>query len=255
MKLILLLLALAAASAQPTSAPSGHWEGAIRLPGRQLVITVDLAKTGQGEWIGSADSPGQNLSGVPLANIAVAGQSVAFGLAGVPEKTLFHGLLSPDNKTISGGFAQGGSTYPFELKRTRDAVVQVPPKSSRITNELEGFWAGALDVAGKKLRLVLKLSNSSSGTATGTLDSLDQSARGLPLTTIVQNGLEIKFDVRIIGASYTGALSADAATIVGEWTQRETKLPLTFKREAASRDSRNGDGFGARFGNTPRPIG
>ena len=58
----------------------------------------------------------------------------------------------------------------------------------------------------KKLRVVLKLSNGAEGAAIGTLDSPDQSARDLPITTIFQKGAELKFDIRIIGATYSGSL-------------------------------------------------
>jgi hypothetical protein len=236
MKPMLLLLMMGVVSAQQAGNPSGHWEGTIRLPKHELAITIDIAKNEKGEWIGSADSPSQKLSGVPLANITVVGESLAFGLAGVQEKTVFHGLISADGKSITGGFAQGGSTYPFQLKRTGDADVQLPPRSSRITKELEGSWAGALEAAGKKLRVVLKLSNGAEGAAIGTLDSPDQSARDLPITTIFQKGAELKFDIRIIGATYSGSLMPDGSALVGEWTQAETKLPLTFKRVAKGRE-------------------
>lgn len=97
---------------------------------------------------------------------------------------------------------------------------------------LEGEWQGTLDAGGTKLRLLLKLTKSAEGKLTGTLDSLDQDAKGIPISSIEQSGDEVKLELAAIGGSYAGKMSADRPEIMGEWKQGGGSFPLIFKRGA-----------------------
>src|SRR5712671_575828 len=61
---------------------------------------------------------------------------------------------------------------------------------------VEGNWRGALDVSGFKLRLVLKISKTADGKLTATVDSLDQSAKDLPVDTITFQDGTLKFEMK-----------------------------------------------------------
>jgi hypothetical protein len=222
------LLCLPSARAQPAAGVSGHWQGSIAAPGQDLAIEVDLAQNPKGEWIGSIDIPPQGLKGSPLSDIAVKGNSVTFGMKGAPGEPTFNGKLSVDGKTIFGGFTQGGNDLTFSLKRTGEAVIETPPKSTTIGKEIEGLWEGALDVKGTILRLKVKLSNQPDGTATGTMISVDQGGGEIPITTITETGSNLKLEVKTIQGSYDGDLTD--GVLVGHWMQRGATFPLTFKR-------------------------
>lgn len=222
------LLCLPPAPAQTTADASGHWQGSIEVPNQELAIEVDLAQNPKGEWIGSIDIPPQHLKGFPLSDVAVKGNSVGFAMKGVPGEPKFDGKLSTDGKTISGGFTQGGADLTFALKRTGDAVIETPPKSTAVAKEMEGLWEGALDVNGKTLRLKLNLSNQADGTGTGTMISVDQGGGEIPITTITQKGSNLKLEVKTIEGSYDGDLTNGA--LAGHWTQRGATFPLTFRR-------------------------
>ena len=73
------LVALILSLAQPAAAPSGHWEGAIQIPGQELKIEIDLAPRG-GKWEGAIAIPAQGLKGFPLSAITVQGDSVSFAM-------------------------------------------------------------------------------------------------------------------------------------------------------------------------------
>jgi hypothetical protein len=229
---LLLTFCLPVLMAQAQPNPSGHWEGTVQAPDREINISVDLAKNEKGEWIGDLDAPIQNLKNVPLINITVKDNSVSFEIEGIPGKPVFEGKLSEDGKSVSGNVTVPAGVVPFQMKRTGEANVQLPPKSSPLTKEFEGTWEGTLSAGGQSFRLVTKFSKAADGTAQGTLDSLDQGASDLPLSGITIDGPSLRFDLRMVGGSYVGKLNKEATELAGEWTQGGNTLPLTFKRPA-----------------------
>jgi hypothetical protein len=224
--LLTLLVALAASLAQPPPAPAGHWEGAIQLPGQELKIAIDLAKTSD-TWEGTIAIPAQGLKGFPLSSISASGDSVTFALKGIPGDPTFKGTISKDSKMLTGDFTQGGGTVPFALTRTGDPKIEPLPKSTPITKDIEGSWEGALDIEGKVLRLALKLSNQS-GTGTGTMISIDQGAAEIPIAAVIQTGAQLKLLLPVIAGNYEGELKDGQLT--GKWTQGPRTLPLVFTR-------------------------
>ena len=225
------LVALIFALAQPAAGPSGHWEGAIQIPGQELKIEIDLAPRGE-KWEGTIAIPAQGRKGFPLSAITVQGESVSFAMNGVPGNPQFKGTVSKDAKSLSGEFSQGGGTIPFAVTRTGDAKFEPLPKSTAITKDLEGSWEGSLDVGGTILRLVVKLSNGPDGVASGTMVSVDQGGAEMPIAAVVQTGSHLKLVVQVVAGTYEGDLKDGQLT--GTWTQGPGTLPLIFKRPAKS---------------------
>src|SRR5438874_2683507 len=93
---VLLLLPIALLYGQ-TVDPSGHWEGAIHAPGREVKIEVDLAKNDKGDFVAAYGNPGDNLRGIPLSNVVVESGSVRFQLK-VNGGGSFQGTLSAGGK-------------------------------------------------------------------------------------------------------------------------------------------------------------
>ena len=212
---------------QTTTAPSGHWEGSLQVPGQELKIEIDLANKDD-KWEGTIAIPAQSLKGFPLSAISVKAEAVSFALNGVPGEPRFNGTLSKDGKSLSGDFTQGGGTIPFSVTRTGEPQIEAPPKSTPITKDLEGSWEGALDVNGTSLRLVFKLSNRAEGTATASVVSVDQGGVEIPAAAVVQTGSHLKIVVRQIAGTYEGDLKDGQLT--GTWTQGPGTLPLVLKR-------------------------
>lgn len=113
----LLVPAARALASDPPGDARGHWEGAIRVPGNELAVLVDLACDAAGAWSGTIDIPAQGAKALPLGDLKNAGRKVEFAISGVPGAPTFHGTLSEGAESISGTFAQGGAEFPFELKR------------------------------------------------------------------------------------------------------------------------------------------
>ena len=227
-----LFVALILSLVQPAAGPSGHWEGAIQVPGQELKIEIDLALRGE-KWEGAIAIPAQGLKGLPLSAITVQGDSVTFAMNGVPGNPQFKGTVSKDAKSLSGEFTQGGGTIPFAVTRTGEAKFEPLPKSTPITKEVEGAWEGSLDAGGTTLRLLMKLSNGPDGVATGTMVSVDQGGVEMPIAAIVQTGSHLKLLVQVVAGTYEGDLKDGQLT--GNWTQGPGTLPLIFKRPAQLR--------------------
>jgi uncharacterized protein (TIGR03435 family) len=60
--------------------------------------------------------------------------------------------------------------------------------------------------------------------------SIDQGGRPINVSSIALDGSTFKYSVDLIGGSYEGTLSADGNSIVGNWSQGSTPMPLTLVR-------------------------
>ena len=211
--------------------PSGHWEGPIHAPFGEMNIQIDLAKNANGDLAGTFSNAARNLKGFPLAQVAVEDRSVRLLLNATSGGGVFEGIL--DGASLSGEFitAEGGYRVPFKLVRTGDARFEPPSKSAPIGAELEGSWNGAMDINGVHLRLVLTLANQPAGASSGKLVDLDQ-ALEVPITKIVQNGSSLVFDLKSVGASYSGSLNAEGSELAGTYTEGTAAIPVIFRRGA-----------------------
>ena len=104
--------------------------------------------------------------------------------------------------------------------------------SAQTPPDVAGDWNGVLSIGGTSLRLVLHLTVAGDGVLHGTLDSVDQGARGIPVTSAVLTGTTLSLKLNAIGGSFEGTLNADATVIDGRWMQGAT-MPLVFTRAAS----------------------
>jgi uncharacterized protein len=109
---------------------------------------------------------------------------------------------------------------------TAPATAQENAPSSRVA----GVWQGTLEAPAARLRLVVKLREEGGG-LTGTLDSIDQGARDLPLEAVRYEGGRVTFELRAVGGRYEGQLAESGDEITGTWSQGGS-LPLVLKRDA-----------------------
>ncbi len=90
-----------------------------------------------------------------------------------------------------------------------------------------GEWSGTLNAGLTKVRVGLNVV-SRDGKVSGTLDSPDQGANGIPLTTIEVDENRIRFTIQSLTVSYEGVLNA--GRIEGTFTQSGMKFRLAFER-------------------------
>jgi hypothetical protein len=214
--------------AQAAVDPSGHWEGSVQIPGREITFEVDLARNGKGELSGTMNNPAENIRGLPLLAVLVDGTSVTFNAR---RDQPFKGTLSADGKSLFGDYTLGDYALPFSLSRTGDARVVSPARSAAIGKELEGTWNGRLDANGIPMRFVLTVANQPDGTATARLISLDEGELEVPVE-ITQASSSVTLVDSVIVSSFAGALNSEGTELVGTFTQGPSTVPLIFRRGA-----------------------
>jgi len=96
---------------------------------------------------------------------------------------------------------------------------------------IEGDWQGTLKPPGAELRIALHITKGADGNYKATMDSIDQGAKGIPVTSVSLKGAELKLAVDSIQGSYEGKYDGDNA-LAGTWWQSGQSLPLDFKRGA-----------------------
>src|SRR5947207_10519970 len=151
---VLVLLCTPGLRAQTAFDPSGHWEGKMKVPGKEIAVEVDIAKSTTGVLGGTISMPGEHARGLPLAKVAVEGRSISLFAR---EDQPINGVLSDDGQSISGTVAIEGHSIPMTMTRTGDARIEPLARIAAIGKDLEGTWNGAVDVGGKPLRLVLTM--------------------------------------------------------------------------------------------------
>lgn len=153
MRLLATIFFASVALCQAAESAAGRWEGQI--PGGGLQLIVDLSEESEKGWIGSIIVPGLGVKGAPLADISVKDSELAFAIKGAlggerVGQAKFKAHLTADGHLV-GDFTQGGNTAPFVLKRTGPPQVELPPRSTAVSKELEGEWKGEYELNGTRV--------------------------------------------------------------------------------------------------------
>ena len=157
---------------------------------------------------------------------------------------VYEGSLDEAGKKITGTWQQGHATLPLTLERHQGAVRAAEPEklspadlaaSKQAAQKLAGVWNGTLAAGAASLRLKVRIAKTAAGTATGTLESVDQGAKDIPLSAITCKEGAVHFEARGVGAHYDGTLSPAGVMLTGQWHQSGQAMPLEFKKAASAR--------------------
>lgn len=212
-----LALAITALSAQAQDV-AGDWQGTLHAGPADLHLLVHISAGPKGTLKGTFDSLDQSAYGIPLTTVTLKASQLTF--TSEPVHGTFEGKVNAGATRIEGTWTQG---EPLPLTLTR----AVPP------SDIDGAWEGTLD-AGQKLRIVLHFTTTKDGLA-ASLDSPDQGAAGLPVSTVQRNGWALTLDMPNLGAKYQGTIARDLSAIDGTFTQGGAALPLVLKHLGAAK--------------------
>ena len=93
--------------------------------------------------------------------------------------------------------------------------------------QISGPWTGQLDLGVQKLTIVLHFDKDASGKDVCTMDSPDQSAKGIPATLNFISADSVNIAVPSIGMTYVGKLNE--GELKGTFSQMGMDLPLDMK--------------------------
>ena len=96
--------------------------------------------------------------------------------------------------------------------------------------QVVGDWAGALDVGAMKLRLILHITRADDGSLRATMDSVDQSATGIPVDTVRFDGKALVAKLHAINGLFEATMDDAGTTLTGTWKQNGNLLPLVLTR-------------------------
>ena len=208
--------------------PAGHWEGVFTIGGREVGLSLDLARNEKTEWIASMGAPAQNVTGLVVTDVAVNGKSVKFVAVSL-RMAAFDLALDPDGK-LKGTFSTPQGALPVEFKRTGEAKVELIPTSPAVSKDLEGDWEGSIELADRTVRIGVHLKNRPDKTVEATF-SPDASATRLPLNDVKQTGRTVEFGLKIAHAGFQGTLNEAGTELAGQWTHETDTVSITLRKK------------------------
>lgn len=100
------------------------------------------------------------------------------------------------------------------------------PVAAQQKPDVAGDYLGTLG----PLHIKLHLKVDGSGAISGTLDSPDQGANGIPCSNLKLDGNALSFSVPAVGGKWAGSVENDGTSLVGTWNQG-SPMPLKFARD------------------------
>ena len=120
------------------------------------------------------------------------------------------------------------------MKRTIFILFSLVTVLSAMAQTVEGSWTGKLDVMGTQLNLVFNITKGDGGALACTMDSPDQSVKGIPAEVTATGGTKVKITVQAINAAYEGELKD--GLLKGSFSQNGMSFPLTLKPGTVERN-------------------
>ncbi len=100
--------------------------------------------------------------------------------------------------------------------------------------DISGQWNGVLKVQGIQLRLVFHITQEGKGYS-ATMDSPDQGAKGIPVTSTNFDNSILKIEISTLGVQYDGTLD-DKNVFVGTFKQAGQSFPLNLTKEKVEKE-------------------
>jgi hypothetical protein len=218
----------------------GNWRGTLDAGMAKLRVVFVISAAAGGGLKAEMYSPDQSPNAIPVAGVTVDGTTLKIRVPAIHGS--YEGALDAAATAAKGQWTQMGQSLPLELVKGpangAAPTAEEPPPADVAANKaaaekVAGTWNGTLETGQASLRLRVHITKTGSGAATGTMDSLDQGATGIPIAAIILKDRKLRFEARGIGGVYEGTLSADGTTLAGQWTQGGGTLPLDLQKAKA----------------------
>ena len=119
---------------------------------------------------------------------------------------------------LTGDFLQAGNTAPCVLQKTGPPQVELPRKSTAISQELEGEWKGDYEMDGYPRHVTLKLANHKPGGASAQLVIVGKKTNNAPVELVTEENGFLTIKSPEFGITYEGRFRKEAGEINGTFT-------------------------------------
>jgi len=234
LRLLATILFASAALCQAAENAAGRWEGTAQIPGYELKLIVDLSDEGGKGWIGSIIVPGFGVKGAPLVDLQVRGGELAFAIKGAlgnqrAGRAELKAHLTPDGH-LAGDFTQGGNSAPFVLEKTGPAQVDLPPRNTAVSKELEGEWKGDYEMMGYARHATVKFANRGADGAVVEFVVVGKKVNNVPVSLVTQDGDFVTVKSDEFGITFEGRFVKEAGELKGTLSQGSMEAPLQLRR-------------------------
>jgi hypothetical protein len=216
---------------------AGDWQGTLDANGTTYHLVWHVTAAADGSLTSTFDNLDEGVYGIKAKTTTVKGSDVTAEVDDTVQANgqemkvsgSLVGKLNSDGTEMAGTFtqtepqAQPAASVLFKHSASPAAAPAAAPPS------IAGDWSGTLTVGPGQLRLILHLTAAKDGSLTATLDSIDQGANGIPVTSATLTGSKLNLTVDAVHGTYEGTVNKDASEIAGTWNQGQP-LDLTFKR-------------------------
>jgi uncharacterized protein len=225
-----------------TNKLTGNWLGTLDAGSVKLRLLFKITQTYSGVLTAKLDSLDQGARDISVSGITVKDNTVRLDVKAVGGS--YDGTLDEAGKKLTGTWQQAGQSLPLTLEKKEGTVEAAAPEkltpaelaaSKLAAQKLAGLWNGVLSAGAAEFHLKVRITKTAAGAATGTIESVDQGVKAIPLTGITCKEGVVHFEARGIGARYDGKLSPGGAMLTGDWYQSGQSLPLEFKKSAVAR--------------------
>ena len=126
---------------QQSNGWEGTWDGALKIPGMELAMQIELSHTDSG-WVGTLDIPQQMIKDMALADLAIEENNISFALPEVPGNASYEGTRTEG--AINGTFQQMGRSLDLSFI-VQDAAAQaaLDAKIEQIKVLVDSFRQGS----------------------------------------------------------------------------------------------------------------
>ena len=210
----------------------GAWEGVVAANNYvKLRVVLNLTRQG-GAYHAAIDSIDQRVKGIPVENLSYHYPSISFDVPTV--NGTYQGTFNSTGE-MSGTWKQTGLATKLRMQHTATPppipdLLTETDYAPRTGSDLQGYWKGTLKVGRTPLQLVFKISEPEDGKYVAELDSPDQNANGIVVSSVTYDKPDVQLEVGGLGGGFAGTVSSDDAEIAGAWKQHGRSYPLTVRR-------------------------
>lgn len=230
---VFITLVLLLVGCKPSQKISGAWFGTLDTGHLKSRLVFHVKQHG-GIYEATLDAIDQGRSNLPVTSVKVKASEVHFDLGAFA--AVYDAKVNAAGTQMTGVFRQTGLNIPFTLKKTAQPPT-IPPAlqpasyAPRAGSAMQGYWQGAVSIGPVRTHLAFKIAEITKGRYRGELDSIDQGASGIPVTTVSYQPPVVHMDVAGVAGTFDGTVTHDGE-ITGSWKQGPNSLPLVLQRSA-----------------------